>query len=672
MHELTWGLAFVVALAAARAAGGGKDPLRVLPPAEGHDLVRQYLLAECQKHFDARRKAVREITTPEQFRARYERLRERWLEALGDFPEKTPLEARVVGTLDREGYRIEKVLYQSRPDHHVTANFYVPTKGKPPFPALLVPSGHSRNAKAAHYNQACCILAATHGIAALAYDPFGQGERCQLLDDDGKPIVWGTTEHTLADIGARLGGRGAANYRIWDGIRSIDYLGSRPEVDADRIGCTGCSGGGTMTAYLMATDERIVAAAPSCYITSLERLFATIGPQDGEQNITGQVARGIEHADYVALHAPRPTLLLTATDDFFDIAGSWDTYRQATRLYTILGHAERLDILESPGGHGYPPVQRSAMLRWMRRWLQGIDDAPTEGKLDFESDADLQVTDSGQVVRDLGGVTVWDLNLRRARELAPEREAFWRDNPRATCLAEVERLAGIRPVRKRPSVASPGPVSREDIRIEKLLIERPDEVPVPALLFVPAAAEGRLPGVLYVDGRGKAHDAGPGGPVEKLAREGRVVLSIDARGFGETEPVKPRRYWHAEFSIAYLAIHLDRPLLGQRTEDALAALEVLAQRPEVDPERLSIVGIERGGPVALHAAALDQRLREVTVQQAIESWMDVVATPQCEGQLGQVVPGALARYDLPDLLRAIAPRQVHIRKPVDARGKPKK
>src|SRR5262249_38911733 len=159
-------------------------------------------------------------------------------------------------------------------------------KGKGPFPGVLMLIGHSSNGKAAGYVQRGCILLAKNGIAALAYDPIGQGERRQLLDDSGKPAVPGsTTEPTPVGGGARLVGSNTATYRIWDGIRSLDYLAGRPEVDPKKLGCTGCSGGGTLTSYLMALDDRIVAAAPSCYITSLERLFATIGPQDAEQNI---------------------------------------------------------------------------------------------------------------------------------------------------------------------------------------------------------------------------------------------------------------------------------------------------------------------------------------------------------------------------------------------------
>ncbi len=661
----------ILALSAAVGGPAGGDDLDVLPPKSSGGALHAYLIGECQKHFDARRKLVDSISTAEQFLARQRKLREDWLAALGPFPERTPLNPRTVAILDRQGYRIEKVVYESRPRHHVTANLYLPEEGKPPFPAILIPSGHSRNAKAADYNQACGILAATHGMVALAYDPFGQGERMQLLDDGGRPVVWGTTEHTLADIGARLVGWSAAAYRIWDGIRSIDYLAGRPEVDPRRIGCTGCSGGGTLTAYLMATDERIQAAAPSCYITSLERLFATIGPQDGEQNITAQVALGIEHADYIAMRAPKPTLLLTATGDFFDISGAWASFREAKRAYSLLGFPERVALAEFPGGHGYPPPQRTAMIRWMRRWLLGVDDAPSEGDLKFETDAALQVTESGQVARDLKGVTVWDISLARARELAPRREAFRRDNPPARCVEEIRRLAGIRPPSGRPEVKSMGVVGRPGCRVEKLLIERQGEPAMPALLFAPKSAGGKSPAVIYLDGRGKAADAAPGGEIEKLVISGSVVLAADLRGFGETAPVKPQRYWSEEYSMAYLAIHLGRPLLGQRVEDAFAALDALASRTEVDPGRISVVGVGAAGPVALHAAALDERIGEVTLRRSIESWMDVVASPQCKGQLGQVVPGALAFYDLPDLARALAPRPVRFHEPVDPQGRPK-
>ncbi len=487
-------IVLVLALAAAVATAWGGAAARADPPrppaapasaenlavltsddAPG-EMLRRYLLVECDRLLAARAEKVAALKTPEAVRAYIDRTRTAWRRAIGPMPERTPLRARTVGTIKTPAYRIEKVLYESRPRHHVTANLYVPTRGKPPFPGVLVPCGHSKNGKAAEAYQRASALLASYGFVVLCYDPIGQGERCQLLDPSGKPRVWGTTEHTLTDIGARLVGLSAAAYRIWDGIRSLDYLASRPEVDPKRLGCTGNSGGGTMTAYLMATDDRILAAAPSCYITSLGRLFHTIGPQDGEQNITAQVALGIDHADYLTMRAPRPTLVLAATGDFFDIDGTWASFREAKRLYGILGFGERMDLFEYPDKHGFSRPRREAALRWMRRWLQGIDAADGEpDDLPVQADADLQVTRSGQVLKDLGGVSVWDLNRQRAEALAPKREAFWKKGPKEACLAEVRRLAGVRPDLAKPTVRAVGTVRRKGYHIEKWRIERPGE-----------------------------------------------------------------------------------------------------------------------------------------------------------------------------------------------------
>ncbi len=255
-------------------------------------MLKRYLLDQARQQFTARRQAIAAIKTPEDVAKRQKAMRSFLLRSLGDLPDRTPLNPKVVGTLTRPGYRVDKVIFESRPNHHVTANLYLP-EGKPPFPGVLLPCGHSDNGKAYEDYQRVSILLAKNGMAVLCYDPIGQGERFQLLDSQGKPVVRGTTEHTMEGIGALLVGRQLASYRIWDGCRALDYLASRPEVDPDRLGCTGNSGGGTLTAYLMALDDRIKVAAPSCFITSLERLFATIGPQDAEQNITGDVAAGI-------------------------------------------------------------------------------------------------------------------------------------------------------------------------------------------------------------------------------------------------------------------------------------------------------------------------------------------------------------------------------------------
>ena len=626
----------------------GQEDLTVLKPEElPRKMLYTYLQAECGKLFEERRKAVALLKTPDDVRHRQEKIRTRFVEALGGFPEKTPLNAKVVGGFQRDGYRVERVIYESRPDHHVTANFYLP-EGKGPFPGVLVPCGHSENGKAAETYQRACILLAKNGCAVLCYDPIGQGERKQFLPAGGKPLG-STTEHTQVGIGALLVGTSAATYRIWDGIRSLDYLAGRPEVDPKRLGCTGNSGGGTLTAYLMALDERIWAAAPSCYITSLERLFATIGPQDAEQNITGQVAFGLEHADYVTLRAPRPTLICIGTQDYFDWQGAWTTFREAKKVYGILGHGERVDLFEYGDKHGFWKPRREAAMRWMRRWLVGADDAPVDPEFPAEKDAELQCTKSGQVLSEFGGKSAFDLNRERERELVAGRRKL----PKEDLLREVRRLIALEPA----PACQESPVRRANATVSLVRLQREAGIVLPALRIEPAGGVSRER--LYATDRGMARDAGD------VSMPGTRVLAVDLRGMGETAPAgRKDPPFGAEWQEAWLGFHLNRPLLGQRVGDLLAA------RGTLKSDAVHLWAVGAAVPAACHAAALDPSFKEITFEGGLVSWSGVVKTPVTLNQLSNVVPGALKVYDLPDLAAMIAPRPLTIRNAVDATGKP--
>ncbi len=638
-------------------------------------MLSTYLLAEARKHFDARRIEVADLKTPDDVRHRQWKLRTRMLTALGGFPEKTPLNAKIVGTEQRDGYRIEKIIYESRPNHHVTATLYLPD-GKGPHPACIMPIGHSNNGKAADYVQRGSILLVKNGLACLAYDPIGQGERKQLIDDAGKSLIPSSTnEHTLVGVGALLVGQSTATYRIWDGIRSLDYLESRPEIDAKRLGCTGCSGGGTLTSYLMALDDRIACAAPSCYITSLERLFATIGPQDAEQNITGQVALGIEHADYLTMRAPRPTLLATATQDFFDIQGSWTTFREATQIFGRMGHSERVGLVEYNTKHGYPKPQREAVTRWMSRWLLDKDVAVVEPIIAIAKDADLQCTRSGQVLEDFKGKSVFHLNLEMEQQFAKTRlDRLAKQSPDDT-LQTVRRLIGL-PEKIKPATLRPvGDVVHQagKLRYRKFVFETEPGVLVPALHFL-SNKNQTFNLVIHLHGLGKAAETGEDGMIETQVRAGNDVLALDVRGMGETSPspptAKPGNFGF-DFKETYLGLHLNRPLLGQRVYDVLAVMEYLQDDQKAIPKVPTTVwGVQTCGPIALHAAALDKRFTAVVTKRSVISWAAVVRSPINFNQLTNVVPGALKAYDLPDLAALILPRGVTVLGGVDPRGEP--
>ena len=638
------------------------------PNADPRKMLHCYLLAEAQKHFDVRRDVIARLQTPDDIRKRQDYLKGKFLDALGGFPKKTPLNAKVTGTLKADGFRVEMVIYESRPQHHVTAIFYVPD-GKGPFPGVLVPCGHSANGKAAEAYQRVCILMAQHGMAVLCYDPIGQGERVQLLDKMGKPAIAGSTsEHTMVGVGALLVGQSTATYRIWDGIRSLDYLASRPEVDPKRLGCTGNSGGGTLTSYLMALDERIVCAAPSCYLTTLERLFATIGPQDAEQNITGQVAFGMEHADYILMRAPKPTLMCVATQDFFDIGGAKTTFKEASTIYTTMGAGEKVSFFEFDDKHGFSKPRREAAARWMKRWLVGVDEPIAEGNFRSFKDEELQCTRSGQVLEDFQGKSAFQFNLAAARDLERRRAEVKMNLP--DLHANVERVIGLKPRKPwdgdtggtlRKALLAAEPTSWKGLGVTKATFTSEPGIRVSVALFQPKNPKRKIVLYLHEDGLEAAAD-----DIARLVKAGSQVAALELRGWGETAASTPAGkkpgFFGNHFKESFLGIHLNRPLLGQRVYDLLRAVDFFA----APSESLSIVAVGNTGPVALHAAALDDRVASLTLERSLVSWGNVVQNPISVNQLTNVVPGVLRDYDLPELAATLAPRRLNVRDAVDA------
>jgi dienelactone hydrolase len=652
----------LLAVATSCASAAPADGLNVLPekvdgvpPAA---MMDAYLKRLAYQALERREAAYEKITSPEQARDYQIRVRQFFMEQLGAFPARTPLNARVVAGEMRDGYRIEKVIYESQPGLHVTAVLYLPL-APPPHPAVLVPCGHSENGKALEDYQRACILLAKNGLAALCFDPVGQGERKQILDEAGRGRFRPTAEHDREAASCILLGRNLASIMIWDGIRSIDYLLSRGDIDAARIGCAGNSGGGTQTSYLMALDDRIACASPNCYLTSFRRLLETIGPQDAEQNIYRQVAFGMDHADYVILRAPKPTLICAATRDFFDIGGTWHTYREAKRFYGRLELPERVDLAEADATHGFSRQIRIATARWMRRWLMGKDDAVTEEDFPVMTDEQLQCTPRGQVLFLEGARSIFELNREIEARLAGDRQRMWTAGSEKA-LAEVRRLAGIRPLAELapPQVEKTGSLERNGYRIEKLVLTVEPGIRLPALDFAPPSAGDEV--ALYLHGEGKQVDAAPGGPIEKLVLAGRRVLAVDLNGLGELQSRnargEPAGTSPRDVALAYL---LGKSYVGMRAEHLLQCAILLAGGPGKEHRRVRLVAVGEAGPPALHAAALEPALfASVRLERCLRSWAEVARAVPLTDQRASVVHGALKTYDLPDLARALGKKLV--------------
>ena len=629
----------------------------------------QHLLGQVRERLEQRAKIVDEISTSEDLLVHGERVREAMQRGMGPWPERTDLNAKTVWTKYYGDHRIDGILFESRPGLYVTANLYLPTSGTPPYPAVLGPCGHAGEAKAYDSYQAVWINLARRGFVVLTYDPVGQGERLSFLDENAKPRFVGTTEHTHLGVQALLLGYSFARDEIWDGIRALDYLESRHEVDKTRIGCTGNSGGGTQTAYLMALDKRIRCAAPSCYITSLTRLFETIGPQDAEQNLTGQVAEGIDHADYIEACLPRAVLVCAAKKDFFDITGTWNTFREAKGFYSRYGLPEAVDIVEAPGEHGFAVTQRTAMYHWMARWLKGqIDEAP-EPETQPKPVSDLCCTSNGFVMTSIPGArTLSSFYAEEASTLAERRHEAIAADKEGKWIQEVARLANIHPSDDLAWKQEKGVEISGGIQSTTFSVELEKGWRLTAVLHESPPGMKELP-ELWLPDAAFSEKGLVASPAEEV-KAGHPVLVVSLRGLDAKERFKGSELeqYFGGWLEAFMALHLNRPLLGQRVEDILAALDLLQKRFPGQP--IKVVAECEAVPAAVVATALDQRVNELVLAGGLTSWDSIFQAPYSVGQLSNVVPGILKVADLPDLVAAITPRKVTVVSPRWAEGKP--
>ncbi|HEY5551016.1 MAG TPA: acetylxylan esterase, partial [Opitutaceae bacterium] len=502
------------------------------------DQVRRHLLTEVATARVQWLDAYEGRTDPAQIREHYVRLRARMIESIGELPGRTPLNPRITGAIEADGFRVEKVIFESRPRFFVTANLYLPdsTRFAAPWPGVLVPCGHYMPAKAHDEYQSMGALLALNGMAAMVFDPIEQGERLQSVDAQGRSRFWGTSAHTLDDIQAIPLGQSIARQFIWDGMRAIDYLQSRPEIDAGRIGVTGNSGGGTQTSQLLALDGRIKAAAPSCYISHLSsQLHNSIG--DGEQHFFGQLAAGIDHPDLLLMHAPTPVKLLAATHDFFKIEHTWETFRLTKRVFTRLGHSEAVDILENDAGHNFNREQREAAARWLALWLRGENREVREPELKLFTEEELRCTPDGQVMLLPGARSIRDLLREDADRIAATRTHAWAAMDDAQRCAAVRQAANFREMAAIPATTWTPAWSREEegCRVEafRVAIEN-GAVSIPALWIQPAA-DPTGPTVVFASDEGFGGLSGNSSMLVQLAKGGRRVLAIDVRGMGETK-----------------------------------------------------------------------------------------------------------------------------------------
>jgi cephalosporin-C deacetylase-like acetyl esterase len=679
----------------------------VISPANiGRAQLTSYLDDIAAKETAARRTTIAAITTRAQAEARQREVPKKILTLIGGLPNKTPLNAKVLGSTQAEGFRIEKILYESQPNFPVTALLYLPDAksgaAKQKLPAIVVAPGHGFTGKVTDYAFASTF--ARNGFAVLSYDPIGQGERLQYPDpsDASKTLLKASTgEHGEAGLQPTLIGDALARTFAWDGIRAVDYLTSRPEIDSNRIGAFGCSGGGTMTALLGALDPRVHAIAVACYLTSFDALLPALGPQDSEQSTSNFIASGLDFPDWVEVAAPRPYAIISTAQDMFPYAGALATAAESRRFYALFDTASAGTPTSNPtpgiptGPALNPDTSNSISATAALQWITGIGrhgnlrpltsqivsfflihlansnatpilpPPPAPGANPFALPSEIpasafQVTPTGQVSTSYpGSETVHTLTLKRAHQTlraelcpCPSLEDKVREVTRATV-----KPGDTAPVNTQsPPLASP-PEGDVHVRHRFTLATAPG-INIQAEFYRPA--DGKHPALLVLkDNLDPALESSRTEEIKKfraLADAGTAVLVVAPRpsppGNEETKASILGPFYLTELRAELVG----KTLLGMRVDDVIAAVNFMQDGTTIDPNQIAAQASGHLGVVLLHAAVLDPRIKRVAVDHALESYASLLKAPMPIDAPEDILPGVLLHYDLPDLVKALGPR----------------
>ncbi len=632
----------------------------------------RHLYTEAAGHLESRSRKVAGLESLTDWQQRQRWIKETLLDVIGPFPEKTPLNAQTMNVVQKEDFRVEHIVFESQPGFYVTSSLYIPEGLPGKAPAIVYCSGHSPNGYRSY--QRILLNLVKKGFIVFAFDPVGQGERVEYLDDEtGRSRVGSPTrEHDMPGAQAFVTGSSQARYMMWDGIRAIDYLVERPEVDAGRIGMAGRSGGGTQTAMIGALDERILASAPEGYITNFTRLLQALGPPDAEQTLANGIARGIDEPDFLAVRAPKPTLLIATVNDYFNIQGTRDTYREVSRIYDAYGASDQFRMVEDVAPHSSTKKNREAMYAFFQQALANPGDA-SEVEIPLLADAEMQVTETGQVSTSLHSASVFNLNARYADRLVDGLNASRQnlDVHLPNVIEQAKRLSGYRPPDNEDKPVLSGLLQRDGFVIEKYHIKGEGDYVIPYLLYKPGKRNGKA--ILYLSPLGKAAVA-EDKEVVALVRGGFMVLVPDIIGTGETGPGHWRggdffthtRMEKLSYRVWYGALLIGRSIVGVRASDAVKLVGLLRQE---GVEEVAGIAIGELAPTLLHAAAFEPAIARVMLKEPYVSYHSLVSHRYYRSDyIESAIPAVLTAYDLPDLAAYLAPRKLLLANVKDGTG----
>ena len=575
--------------------------------------------------------------------------------------QKTPLNAKVTGKLERENFTVEKIIFESHPGFYVTAALFIPKKLPKPAPAVIYCSGHTELGFRSDVYQRVMINLVEKGFVVFAFDPIGQGERLQYIDSQtGKSKVGGsTTEHSYAGVQTLLTGTSLSDYFIWDGVRAIDYLETRKEVDSKRIGITGRSGGGTQSALIAAYDERVYATAPECYITSFKRLLQSIGPQDAEQNPFHFIKNGMDHADFLHIRTPKPALILTTTHDFFSQQGARETFAEVQKLYAAFNSDENIQFSEDFGKHESTKKNRETLYAFFQKHLQLPGDNSDHEIKPFTVE-ELWCTPTGQIGTSLKDETVFSLNQKNFKE---EKVA---QNELKVKIAET---AGIDFSRKFTTAVFTGKIVSENFEVKKYFLENDKKDYALPVYVISKTNSNTTKNLVWLSEEGKEKILDSPLLAEFL-RAGYTVISADLPGIGElNDPTFSGDGFvqKVQFNYTFGANLVGKSIAGIQAE----AIDLLIQFTQNDFPGTETDVFSEGNMNSplLHFSVLKKAFNKIILLNPLESNQSLIQTEYYSPKLAYaVVPGSLPFYDFKDLISLLPVNLVKVINPVNAFG----
>jgi pimeloyl-ACP methyl ester carboxylesterase len=518
----------------------------------------RYQAEQAWKQDDARRVAWNAIRTERELLQLQDEMRAKLLQMIGGLPEeKTDLHPLITGKIQMDGFSIEKVIFESLPGVYVTALAYLPDDHSVKHPAVLLPAGHAANGKN-NYQELSQRLV-KRGYVVLVWDPVGQGERSQFWDAKAGKSRYNLicAEHAIMGNLAYLAGTNLARWEIWDGIRAVDYLLTRAEVDGERINIMGTSGGGFQAAQIAALDRRIKVVVPSCYITALpmrifNRIFAD-PDSDPEQDLFGMISNGMDHPGLLLLMYPRPVLVAAAVLDFFPIEGTHKTFREVRDLYERFKHGDRIALAESYNAHQFSLENQESAIEFLDHFnsMPVRHGLPTVKKLE---DKALQCTRTGQEMLDfVDAVSLMVVigkyyDEHKNAHVGTLAQNYFGDGYRGIKQWQVAEYTGFQNEKGLITWESLGSTMARGVSIDRYLLRHSGQLEMP-LLYIHKSAEAKRGLLLWFGDDGKATSEN-WVEINKYLDANYDVISIDFRGLGETK-------------MPYKAISPDDPAMAQ-------------------------------------------------------------------------------------------------------------